>query len=270
MTYFLITAHPLLYSNERFCESAKKMGLHLTTQHPNSANLPSPSAALLRLGISFMNQGIRLAQHFESSDIPVINSSSSTALAKNKWDTYLTLKKNNVPHIKTQLISQQKNKKIPDTTFSFPLILKTLYGSKGVGVHLCHSNNDMIELISQYGAHGYKVLLQPYIQAKRELRIFIVGQEACVTVEKKSAATDFRANWHQGGNMTEIKNIDSHIYDLAKTTMSLLGLSYAAIDLIENDEGVFVLEANDSPGLKGIETITGRDLATPILQLLQT
>jgi ribosomal protein S6--L-glutamate ligase len=48
---------------------------------------------------------------------------------------------------------------------------------------------------------------------------------------------------------------------LATTAAKVLGLSIAGVDIIRSKNGPLLLEVNSSPGLEGIETATGKDIA---------
>ena len=52
---------------------------------------------------------------------------------------------------------------------------------------------------------------------------------------------------------------------IAVEAARVVGLEVAAIDLIETNAGPMVFDVNSSPGLKGLERATGRDLALPII-----
>jgi ribosomal protein S6--L-glutamate ligase len=45
----------------------------------------------------------------------------------------------------------------------------------------------------------------------------------------------------------------------------VVGLDIAAVDLLEAAGGPMVFDVNSSPGLKGLEKATGKDLALPIV-----
>ena len=47
-----------------------------------------------------------------------------------------------------------------------------------------------------------------------------------------------------------------------------MGLSIAGVDMMRSARGPLVLEVNASPGF-GIESVTGRDVATPIIEYLE-
>ena len=47
-----------------------------------------------------------------------------------------------------------------------------------------------------------------------------------------------------------------------------MGLNLAGVDLMRSERGPLVLEVNSSPGF-GIEEVTGRDVATPIIEYVE-
>ena len=49
----------------------------------------------------------------------------------------------------------------------------------------------------------------------------------------------------------------------------IMGLSVAGVDLVRTRKGPAVLEVNSSPGLEGIETITGIDIAAQIIEFVE-
>jgi ribosomal protein S6--L-glutamate ligase len=48
-----------------------------------------------------------------------------------------------------------------------------------------------------------------------------------------------------------------------------VGLNVAGVDIVRGNEGPLVLEVNSSPGLEGIETATGKDVATMIISFME-
>ena len=53
---------------------------------------------------------------------------------------------------------------------------------------------------------------------------------------------------------------------LAVAATRALGLDVAGVDIIRSERGPLLLEVNSSPGLEGIETATGKDLAGQMIQ----
>jgi ribosomal protein S6--L-glutamate ligase len=48
-----------------------------------------------------------------------------------------------------------------------------------------------------------------------------------------------------------------------------MDLKVAGVDLLRSAEGPMILEVNASPGLEGIEGITGKDIAGKIIKFIE-
>jgi ribosomal protein S6--L-glutamate ligase len=48
-----------------------------------------------------------------------------------------------------------------------------------------------------------------------------------------------------------------------------MGLNVAGVDLLRSNHGPVVMEVNSSPGLEGIESATGKDIAGLIVEFLE-
>lgn len=56
---------------------------------------------------------------------------------------------------------------------------------------------------------------------------------------------------------------------LAIQAAQVLGLDFAGVDLIRTRRGSAVLEVNSSPGLEGIEAITGLNIAELVIKFIE-
>ena len=56
---------------------------------------------------------------------------------------------------------------------------------------------------------------------------------------------------------------------LAIKAARTMDLSVAGVDIIRSSKGPLLLEVNSSPGLEGIETATGRDIAGLMIQSIE-
>lgn len=261
--YFLLSGYPNLHTNGRFRDSAAKLNIELKTLSPDSTDIPEAKAVLLRLGVTSFNQGLKLAQKLENQGSKLINCLKTVQLCKNKWDCHQHLSAANIPQLETALIKQEEEL----INLKYPLVLKTLYGSKGVGVHLCQNLSEALEHFRNYQKSGYYLLQQDYLQDARELRVFTVGEKIRAVVGREKADGDFRANWHRGGSYSNRPNsLSSQDNQTINSVINALNLDYSAIDLIEEKGEWKVLEVNDSPGLEGIEKVLNLDLATEIIQ----
>ena len=48
-----------------------------------------------------------------------------------------------------------------------------------------------------------------------------------------------------------------------------MGLNICGVDILRSNRGPLVIEVNSSPGLEGIETATGKDIAGTIIQFME-
>ena len=78
---------------------------------------------------------------------------------------------------------------------------------------------------------------------------------------------DFRSNLHKGGEGTSVK-LTLEERKMAVRAARAMGLNVAGVDLMRSARGPLVLEVNASPGF-GIEKVTGRDVATPIIEYIE-
>ena len=57
--------------------------------------------------------------------------------------------------------------------------------------------------------------------------------------------------------------------EIAIKSTKILGLNVAGVDLMRSKRGPLVLEVNSSPGLQGIELLTGADVAGEIISYIE-
>jgi ribosomal protein S6--L-glutamate ligase len=88
------------------------------------------------------------------------------------------------------------------------------------------------------------------------------------TIERQAAPGEFRANLHQGGKAT-ITRITKDERRIALKAAKTFGLKVAGVDIIRSQKGPLLLEVNSSPGLEGIETATGKDIAGHMISAVE-
>ena len=67
----------------------------------------------------------------------------------------------------------------------------------------------------------------------------------------------------------EAAELTDDLADLARLAATALHLELGGVDIIEAERGPLILEVNASPGLRGVESATGIDLATDIVVHLE-
>ena len=87
-------------------------------------------------------------------------------------------------------------------------------------------------------------------------------------MKRQAKPGEFRSNLHRGGSASLIR-ITPEERSTAIRAAKVMGLSVAGVDILRSNHGPLVMEVNSSPGLEGIETTTGRDIAGLVIGYLE-
>lgn len=151
-----------------------------------------------------------------------------------------------------------------------PLIVKLLEGVQGKGVVLAETQKAAESVINALQSLDANLLVQEFIKEAggTDLRCFVVGGKVVAAIERRAAEGEFRANLHQGGTARTVQ-LDGAEKQMAIKACKALGLDVAGVDILRSRRGPLLLEVNSSPGLEGIETATGLDLAGKMIRQLE-
>jgi ribosomal protein S6--L-glutamate ligase len=83
---------------------------------------------------------------------------------------------------------------------------------------------------------------------------------------RRPAPGDFRGNVHRGAEPQAI-GLDGPWTEAALNCAGHVGLEVAGVDFLENRGNLLLAEVNASPGLRGIETATGVDVAGALARI---
>ncbi|MFT4343447.1 MAG: ATP-grasp domain-containing protein, partial [Candidatus Woesearchaeota archaeon] len=102
----------------------------------------------------------------ESLGVFTLNASTSMELARDKLATLQCLAQHNIPIPKTMLAKFPLNIESIEREFTYPLIFKSVSGSKGKGVFLCENRNkleDIQDLLEMSNPKDIQAILQEFI-----------------------------------------------------------------------------------------------------------
>jgi ribosomal protein S6--L-glutamate ligase len=114
------------------------------------------------------------------------------------------------------------------------------------------------------------VLIQKFVAESkgRDVRALVVGDRVVAAMRRRAEGQEFRSNIHRGGKAERI-DLDDIYERTAVRAAQIMGLRVAGVDMLESSDGPQVMEVNSSPGLEGIETTTGVDVAGAVVDLVQ-
>jgi RimK family alpha-L-glutamate ligase len=102
----------------------------------------------------------------------------------------------------------------------------------------------------------------------RDLRVYVVDDRIVGAMYRYAPEGDWRTNVALGGDVADATDdLPETAAETALYTAEVMDLDYAGVDLIEGDDGWFVLEVNPTAGFKGLYQATGTSPAPHIAKL---
>jgi RimK family alpha-L-glutamate ligase len=198
---------------------------------------------------------------FEKDGFFVINNREAIEICSDKFRTAITLSEGNLPTPKTALVTD-----VDDITDihgivggNFPVVAKTIRGSKGKGVFIIDSEKSLKSVMEAIHSidEDQEIILQEFIPMENDLRIIVLDGKVTAVMSRGKVKKDFRSNFSLGGNVDEVE-ISPEIEKLALDAAKLIGCYYCGVDICESKKTKkpFILEVNSSPGSEGIEEAT--------------
>jgi ribosomal protein S6--L-glutamate ligase len=283
----ILSRNAALYSTRRLLEAARLRGhqtvlidavqlaLRLSPQGKsrwfNQAQLPAVDGLIPRVGSSVTAYGVAVVRKFEQAGAATTATAEAIAISRNKLDSLRLLQTHGLPTPRTELVTAVHELHPAITAVGgLPLVIKTLRGTQGRGVILVHNLETVEAIFTALANFHQPLLLQEYIgeAAGRDTRLLVVGRRVVAAMSRAAAAGEFRSNLHRGGTAVAMKP-GRELCELAVRAAVVHNLSVAGVDIIESRRGPLLLELNSSPGLEGIETCSGIDVAGAIVRHLE-
>lgn len=228
-------------------------------------------AVIPRVGSSVTLYGTNVMRQLEMMGTFSVTRAESMLKTRNKWLCYQILAAEGIPIPKSILPNlAQLDEQLIRTNFSEPVIIKMLESTHGLGVILSESFNNACSTIEAFYRMRESVMVQEYIRESRgtDIRVLVVDDHIIASMKRQAKEGEFRSNLHRGATAMVEKLTDEERY-IARRVCKLLNLQVAGVDLLRSKDGPMVLEINSSPGLEGIETVTGVDVAGQIVKFIE-
>ena len=229
--------------------------------------------AIIRGSVVRKDSWLDIVSSLEKHSICVVNSRQSINICTDKYRTSLRLADYGIKQPKTVLVNNPEKAVLAfdklDT--KFPVIMKTLRGSKGVGVLFVESEKSLdsiVQLIYKQD-EDTDLLLQEYIPTDYDVRVLVLGGKVLATMKRPVIEGDFRSNVSQGSKPEKIKLTEIEIEASLLAAKAVNGL-WTAVDFIPSKnrekDPPFVIEVNSSPGTEGKEEASGQNISKEIIQ----
>lgn len=221
-------------------------------------------AVFPRQGAEIKAACLPLIAQFEQMGCRVINGLSSILIVRNKFLSLQVLQAARLPVPETLFAASSDGCIQAFRQFApHPVVVKPVSGRQGTGLHLLQPHADLPQDIVAALETGRGVLVQEYVAPARrqDIRVLVVGDRAVAAMALTPLPGDFRANYHNGAQASAVR-ISGALESMAVKATRVLGLEIAGVDLMVASDGrTMVVEVNYSPGFRGLETVTGQDVA---------
>lgn len=286
MKLVIITAEPANFVPEKLKEEAVKLGHECeiidirktfvveSTEGPTvyvgscsedeekveTKKLTPPFVCIPRLNEHDLEYKLSVLKRLEAQGAVLLNSAESMARCNDKLLSQVML---NSEGIKTPysvaissvgMIDEVLKVLKADGKLKFPMIIKTLRGTHGIGVMKVDSQASLVSVAQAVMSHGIDIMLQEFIEHDKSARMIMIGDEllAANLRGQPEDKDEFRTNSHLGSKTQKYEPKEEELA-LGKRIVELFGCRFCAIDYIVVGDDLIILEVNGSPGLEAIQ-----------------
>ncbi len=287
MNIAILSRNKKLYSTRRLVEACIQRGheavvidvlrsyMNIASSKPevhfNGESLPVVDAVIPRIGASVTFYGTAVLRQFEMMGAFPLCESVAISRSRDK--------------LRSLQLMARKGVGMPNTGFAHnpddiqdlikmvggaPLVIKLLEGTQGIGVVLAETKKAAESVIEAFMGLKANILVQEYIKEAggADIRCLVIGDKVVAAMKRQAQAGEFRSNLHRGGSASLIKITPAERATAIKAA-KIMGLNVAGVDILRSERGPLVMEVNSSPGLEGIETATGKDVAGMIIEFIE-
>ncbi|ALP42767.1 30S ribosomal protein S6--L-glutamate ligase [Aeromonas schubertii] len=287
MKIAILSREPNNYSTCRLVETAESRGhrvevldtlrcyiniaSHSPSIHYEGLELAGYDAIIPRIGASITFYGTAVLRQFEMMGTMALNSSLGISRSRDKLRAMQLLSRHGIGLPVTGYAHSTRD--VPDLikmVGGAPLVVKLLEGTQGIGVVLCETNKAAESVIEAFIQTDNNILVQEYIHEAQgaDIRCLVVGGKVVAAMRRQAQEGEFRSNLHRGGSASAI-TITPEERATAVQAAKIMGLDVAGVDILRSARGPLVLEVNSSPGLQGVESASGKDVAGKIIEFLE-
>ena len=232
----------------------------------------SDTVAIVRGSVRLKKSYLDLLSRLEKIGVCMVNSRETVEISADKYRTYVKLQDFGLTQPKTVLIPNGDTwrEALESLDSKFPIIMKTLEGSKGVGVLFIESERQIESLVQLLYNQNENVdlLIQEYIKTDSDIRVIVLGGKIMASTKREVVEGDFRSNVSQGAKVKEYPLTELEVEQSLLAAKAIDG-SWTAVDFISSKnpktEPPYILEVNHSPGTEGIEKASGKNLVKEVI-----
>jgi ribosomal protein S6--L-glutamate ligase len=228
-------------------------------------------AVIPRIGASVTFYGTAVLRQFEMMNVFPLNESVAISRSRDKLRSIQLLARKGIGLPVTGFANNPDD--IADLIAQVggvPLVIKLLQGTQGIGVVLAENYNAAESLIQAFMGLKANIMVQEFIKEAdgSDIRCLVIGDKVVAAMKRQGPKGEFRSNLHRGGSASEVR-LTPEERATAVSAAKVMGLDVCGVDILRASRGPVVMEVNSSPGLKGIEETSGKNIADLMIKFIE-
>jgi ribosomal protein S6--L-glutamate ligase len=287
MNLVVLSRNAKLYSTKRLVEAALKRGHEIRVIDHSKCDLviekkkpkvlyrgeeiTGVNAVIPRIGASVTFYGTAVVRQFEMMNVFTAVESQALVRSRDKLRSLQILSRAGLGLPKTVFTNYSKDvERTLKEVGGAPVIIKLLEGTQGLGVVLAENKKAAVSVIEAFNGLKARVIVQEFIKESRgeDIRAFVVDGHVVGAMVRTAKEGEFRSNLHRGGTAKVIELTPEEEIAAIKAA-NAMKLGIAGVDMLRSERGPLIIEVNSSPGLEGIESATGVDIAGQIIKYIE-
>ena len=207
------------------------------------------TVVFVRAGALETEIGLALISTLQSAGCFMINDRDGMLLCDNKMSAYTVFENSNILTPRTALVSNTKSIEDAHERIGgkFPVIIKTLTGTQGIGVSKVNDMESMVSVIQSLWKYKAEILIQEFIKIEYDIRTVVLNGRIIASTKRIKPEGDFRSNRHMGAK-TEPYVLSDEEKEEVIAAARAIGAYLVGVDHAIYKGKIYVLECNGSPG----------------------
>ena len=189
--------------------------------------------------------------------VPMLNEPMAATTALHKFASAAALSEAGVPIPDAVLALSNERLNEERSRFGDRAVYKTAIGTHGGGTWMVELDDPVNARVGD--RHAF---LQEFLdhdeQRHHDLRVYVVGDRIVAAMNRYAPEGEWRTNVALGGEVEDMTGrLPTEVRRMALSAVEAIGLDYAGVDIVQGEDGYYVLEVNPTAGFRGLFDASG-------------
>ena len=208
------------------------------------------TVCFVRAGVLEDEIGLAILGTFENAGAFMVNNRDGMMTCDNKMSSYISFERDNIPVPKTALVSNEESIEPAHQKIGgkFPVIIKTITGTQGIGVSIVNDFQSMVSVIQSLWKFKAELLIQEFLKFEYDIRTVVMNGKILASTKRIRPENDFRSNRHRGAT-TEAYELSDEERTAVLAAARSVGAYVVGVDHAIIGNNIYILECNGSAGI---------------------